>query len=62
MARGGLCRCLTLAQAHLLAARFDKLTKPRGLLYEAAMVILTRSSAESGLQRWGRKLRERVGF
>jgi transposase len=34
----------------------------RGLLFEAATVILTRSSAESGLQRWGRKLRERVGF
>jgi transposase len=34
----------------------------RGLLYEAAMVILTRSSADSGLQRWGLKLRERVGF
>jgi transposase len=34
----------------------------RGLLFEAATVILTRSSAESGLRRWGLKLRERVGF
>ena len=34
----------------------------RGLLYEAATVILTRSSADSGLRTWGLKLRERVGF
>jgi len=34
----------------------------RGLLYEAASVILTRSSAESGLRTWGLKLRERIGF
>jgi len=34
----------------------------RGLLYEAAAVILTRSSADSGLRTWGLKLRERVGF
>jgi transposase len=34
----------------------------RGLLFEAATVILTRSSAESSLRRWGLKLRERVGF
>ena len=34
----------------------------RGLLFEAATVILTRSSAESGLRQWGLKLRERVGF
>jgi len=34
----------------------------RGLLFEAATVILTRSSAESGLRIWGLKLRERVGF
>jgi len=34
----------------------------RGLLYEAAAVILTRSSADSGLRSWGLKLRERVGF
>lgn len=34
----------------------------RGLLYEAASVILTRTSAESGLRAWGLKLRERVGF
>ncbi len=34
----------------------------RGLLYEAATVILTRSSADSGLRTWGLKLRERLGF
>ncbi len=34
----------------------------RGLLYEAAAVILTRVSADSGLRRWGVKLREKVGF
>ncbi|MEW9856588.1 transposase [Novosphingobium sp. M1R2S20] len=34
----------------------------RSLLYEAATVILTRSSAESTLRTWGVKLRERVGF
>lgn len=34
----------------------------RGLLYEAATVILTRSSADSALRTWGLKLRERVGF
>ncbi len=34
----------------------------RGLLYEAATLILTRSSADSSLRSWGLKLRERVGF
>jgi transposase len=34
----------------------------RGLLYEAATVILTRTSAQSGLRVWGLKLREKVGF
>jgi len=34
----------------------------RGLLYEAAAAILTRSSADSGLRSWGLKLKERVGF
>src|SRR6195952_5097005 len=34
----------------------------RGLLYEAATVILTRSSAESGLRSWGLALKARVGF
>lgn len=34
----------------------------RGLLYEAATVILTRASADSGLRRWGAKLREKIGF
>ncbi|TDW34317.1 transposase IS116/IS110/IS902 family protein [Rhizobium azibense] len=31
----------------------------RGLLFDAATVILTRSSADSGLRSWGVKLRER---
>lgn len=34
----------------------------RGLLYEAAVTILTRTLADSGLRTWGLKLRERVGF
>jgi transposase len=34
----------------------------RGLLYEAAVSILTRSQADSGLREWGLKLRERIGF
>lgn len=34
----------------------------RGLLYEAAVVILTRTHADSGLRTWGLKLRERIGF
>jgi transposase len=36
----------------------------RGLLYEAATVLLTRTSArsDSGLKRWGLGLRERLGF
>lgn len=34
----------------------------RSLLYEAASVILTRSSPESTLRDWGLKLRERIGF
>jgi transposase len=34
----------------------------RGLLFEAATVILTRSSADSSLRSWGLKLRERLGF
>lgn len=36
----------------------------RGLLYEAATVILTRTSPrnESRLRTWGLELRERVGF
>ena len=34
----------------------------RGLLYEAATVILTRAQADSSLRTWGLKLRERVGF
>lgn len=33
----------------------------RGLLYEAALVILTRSKAQSDLQTWALKLKERVG-
>lgn len=34
----------------------------RGLLYEAAVVILTRSTGESTLKQWGVGLRERLGF
>ena len=34
----------------------------RGLLDEAATVILTHASAESALRTWGLKLRERIGF
>ncbi|KLK91682.1 transposase [Microvirga vignae] len=34
----------------------------RGLLYEAATVILTRSRADSALRSWGLKLREKIGF
>lgn len=34
----------------------------RGLLYEAATVVLTRTSADSALRTWGLKLRERIGF
>jgi transposase len=34
----------------------------RGLLYEAAAVILTRSPTHSTLRTWGLKLRERIGF
>ena len=34
----------------------------RGLLYEAATVILTRTMADSSLRTWGLKLREKVGF
>ena len=34
----------------------------RGLLYEAATVILTRTQADSDLRAWGLTLREQVGF
>jgi len=34
----------------------------RGLLYEAATVILTRTTADSALRTWGLKLREKIGF
>jgi transposase len=34
----------------------------RSLLYEAALVILTRSSAQSTLRDWGLRLKERIGF
>lgn len=34
----------------------------RGLLYEAAVVIMSRRYADRGLRTWGLKLRERVGF
>jgi len=34
----------------------------RGLLYEAATVLLVRSRSECDLRKWGLKLRERLGF
>lgn len=34
----------------------------RGLLYEAATVILTRTRTDSTLRIWGLKLREKIGF
>lgn len=34
----------------------------RSLLYEVAVVILTRSQANSDLRNWGMKLREKIGF
>lgn len=34
----------------------------RGLLYEAATVILTRTRTDSALRIWGLKLKERIGF
>jgi len=34
----------------------------RSLLYEAAVVILTRSHAHSDLRSWGMKRREKIGF
>ena len=34
----------------------------RGLLYEAAIVILTRAHADSSLRAWGLRLREKIGF
>ena len=37
-------------------------THVRSLLFEAATVILTRSTADSTLRTWGLALRERVGF
>ena len=37
-------------------------THLRGLLYEAATVLLTRASAESSLRTWGLRLREKIGF
>lgn len=34
----------------------------RGLLYEAATVLLTRSRSDCDLRKWGLQLRERLGF
>jgi transposase len=34
----------------------------RGLLYEAAVVIMTRTQADNSLRAWGLKLREKIGF
>jgi transposase len=43
-----------------ISKRGDKRVRP--LLYEAAIVVLTRVRAESALRRWGLKLKDRVGF
>jgi len=51
---------LASATATMLGCRGD--ASLRGLLYEAATVILTRTSADSGLRVWGLKLREKIGF
>jgi len=37
-------------------------TPVRSLLFEAAVVILTRSHSASDLRTWGLKLREKLGF
>lgn len=37
-------------------------THVRSLLYEAAVVILTRSRADSDLRNWGIKLRDKICF
>lgn len=34
----------------------------RGLLYEAATVVLTRARADSSLRAWGLRLKEKIGF
>ncbi|EIZ79484.1 transposase [Novosphingobium sp. Rr 2-17] len=34
----------------------------RGLLYEAATVLLTRTRGDSDLRIWGLKLREKLGY
>jgi transposase len=34
----------------------------RGLLYEAATVMLTRTHAECGLRAWGLRLKDKLGF
>ncbi len=34
----------------------------RGLLYEAATVMLTRTNAECGLRTWGLRLKDKLGF
>ncbi|MGH6907855.1 MAG: IS110 family transposase [Nitrospiraceae bacterium] len=43
-----------------ISKRGDK--RVRSLLYEAAILVLTRVRSESALRSWGRKLKERVGF
>src|SRR6516225_9209672 len=54
-----LLRSLTTSNGHI-SRRGDR--PLRGLLYEAAAVILTRSSTHSTLRTWGLQLRERIGF
>ena len=50
----------TINQQGRISRQGDKLL--RAYLYEAAAHILTRSSKDSALRRWGLKLRDRIGF
>jgi transposase len=43
-----------------ISKRGDK--RVRALLYEAAILVLTRIRSESALRRWGLKLKDRAGF
>jgi len=50
----------TINRQGRISRQGDKLL--RTCLYEAAAHILTRSSKDSALRRWGLKLRDRIGF
>src|SRR3954454_3242889 len=45
-----------------IIGKFTEVESGRKNVYEAATVILTRTSAESSLRTWGLKLKERIGF